>query len=160
MPSVIFIQTFGGSKEMRIDRLTGESDYQGFFLPGNAKNTNFILKNVNLIMDPPLNSTAKGGYAFWLDLGQKDGSAPVPTQSYNFYVQPRTGRALDTSVAPDRGSGDPQNTWPTEANGYLTWPNLSYVTGGIYDGLPPDGIDFVPASSVGNNYVSPGYLPQ
>lgn len=153
------IQAWGGSLECRVDHLTGSSNYQGLFLIANYNsNHNFIFKNVNMVMEPEVAPGASGGDTVWLDRGLSGGAGgPVPTFFSNVYAVPRSGENLDTTVFPGPTTADPLER-PAFSNGFLTWPNLSWVSGGIRQGSPPGG-DFVPSGAAGIGYISPGYLP-
>ena len=145
------IQPWGGVKELRIDHLTGSSNYQGLQIPidlGPIEKSD--LRNVNLFFqDAPPND---GGYMMWfIRMGQCDSAYPISLQ--NVYLTPQSGRTLARSVWPDPSElGCP----PSVTNNFATWPNLSMIQGGVNLGPPPQG-DFVPNGSAGLNYVSPGY---
>ena len=131
------IQPWGGVAELRVDKLTGNSNYQGLFLNADSnKNGAIILKNINLKADEEWFDGAKGGYMLWLD---EKSSPPPRIELENVYVKPRKGRALENTVHP-AGSALIQN-------GHASWPSLAHVTCGVYlaDVLSPD---FVPAGSV------------
>lgn len=153
------IQAWGGSKELRVDHLTGSSDYQGLFLIADYnRNQSFIFKNVNMLMKPEVSAGALGGDTVWLDRGLSGSKGgPVPTFFSNVYAQPRTGENLDTTVFPGPTASNVAER-PVLSNGFLSWPNLVWVTGGLRQGTPPGG-DFVPSGAAGIGYTSPGYLP-
>lgn len=151
------IQPWGGSLGLRVDRLSGSSNYQGFFLIANYNsNTAFDFRNVNLVIEPEWYPGASGGDIIWLDRGLSGSvGGPVPTQFANFHAEIRAGDTLPYAVAPSPANTDP-TARPVLADQFLTWPGLGFVTGGIYDGPPPGG-DYVPAGAAGIGYVSPGY---
>ena len=152
------IQPWGGTLDLRVDHLSGSSNYQGFFLIANYnKNTSFAFKNVNLVIEPEWYAGAGGGDVIWLDRGRSGSmGGPVPTVFANFHAEVRSGDTLPKAVSPGAGATSPDSP-PTLLNGFLSWPALTYVTGGIYDGPPPGG-DYVPAGTAGFGYVSPGYI--
>lgn len=147
------IQPWGGVAQLRIDGLTASSSYQGLQLTQDLGPCgSYDLKNINITALPEWYAGAKGGYMMWLTTGTK----AVPMTLSNVYITPRTGRSLGKTVWPDIDATD-VTTRPTISNGYLTWPGLSHITGGITEGTPPRG-DFVPAGTAGIGYVSPGYI--
>ncbi len=152
------IQTWGGSLEVRVDRLSGSSNYQGLFLVANYNTNNkFTFKRMDISLDPEWFAGAGGGGVVWLDRGLSGGmGGPFPNEFVNFYGQPRSGTPLDLAVYPARNHSDPDQQ-ASMTDGYLTWPGLSWVTGGLYEGTPPGG-DFVPSGTAGLNYSSPGYI--
>jgi len=147
------VQPFGGVKDLRIDRLSASSNYQGLTLKedlgpiGSAEISNVDLTGTT---EAPLD---QGGYLLWLTAGSDTCSA-FPTRLANVYLQPRPGRGLGRSVWPGRGSG-----LPCAARGGATvaWPRLP-VRGTVRKGVPKGG-SFVPFASVGTAYRSPGYAP-
>lgn len=134
------IQTWGSVRELRVDRLTGETDYQGLFFKAdyNGPHGPVHLRNVNMRALP----TAR--YLFWTS--NQGGGYPTMTLD-EVWVAPAAGRTFSRSVWPESGS--------VVTGGTASWPNLP-ITGVVRHGLPPGG-DFVPAERVGIGYVSPGY---
>ena len=133
------LQTWAGPAELRIDGLTGFTQYQGMFLLPNQHFTfekggflpkKWIFKNINLEGDE------ESAYMLW---------APSPAQQWsieieNVWVKPQASK---------RGNRD-MFLWPkpTQANDQF-WADVK-------EGVPSGG-DFVPLGSVGLGYVSPGY---
>lgn len=123
------LQTWGGPAVLRVDRLTGSTTYQGFFLDptkyGSPQPKLFDFRNVNIV--------GKSGskYLLW-----RDGKA-WPMKVGNVWAKPSlTGIARGQFLRPD---------------------NTSRGWGYVKVGLPSIG-DFVPATRAGVSYVSPGYL--
>jgi hypothetical protein len=136
------IQPWGGVRELRVDRLTGSSDYQGITLePDYGPIGPVRLSHVNLVGLP----TAR--YLFW------QGDPRVPVGLDQVWLAPGQGRSLLGSVWPD-GQGQPPAM--ATADGSVSWPASPSISGLIRPGQPPGG-DFVPAASVGSGYTSPGY---
>lgn len=142
------IQPWGGVKELRVDKLTGTSNYQGLFLAVNLGPIGrATFKRTNLRMLPEWYAGAGGGYAIWI--GNEE-----PYFSFeNVYVEPRANRTLGNSVWPN--ASDPDHPLVI-TNGLGTWPSLPRTTGGVHSGPPPGG-DYVPVGVAGYGYVSPGY---
>jgi len=144
------VQPWGGVKELRIDRLSGSSNYQGLFLRRDLGPIgSFTIQNTNLWYQTVSGGVNDGGYMLWLD----DCSLIVPTTLTNVYVVPKSTLSLGKSVWPDVQNG----SCPAQfANNQITWPSLPKISGAVKLGPPPAG-DYVPAGTVGLNYVSPGY---
>ena len=123
------IQTWAGPPTLRIDRLTGYSTYQGFFLLPDQHQPDEVLelfdfRHVNLVA---------GGYNLWYQE-----HPPIPLHIEDVWVKPM--------YEPNR--------WPDLA----LWPKGSFKTvwKGVQCGDPPGG-DFVPQGVAGCDYRSPGY---
>lgn len=141
------IQTWAGPTELRIDRFTGSTSYQGFFL---LPNQHFqTVENNGVVSEAPkprlfdfrhmnINGTDKSAYLLWLP-------APpgFPLNLQEVWVSPSPNK--------DRLNRD-QFLWPKPSTGDTSWAAVKV-------GTPPEG-DFVPAGVAGVNYVSPGYLEQ
>jgi hypothetical protein len=152
------IQPWGGIRELRIDRLTGSSNYQGLFLKQepNTKLGPIIIRNTNLLALPGLSSA--GGHMLWLSVWGSENTVNSVSLS-EVYITPRPDRTLGNSIWPDDNPNDPDNGFPAQVNengDQASWPSIPNVTGIVKRGPPPNG-DFVPAGVVGLNYVSPGY---
>jgi hypothetical protein len=138
------IQPWGGVKELRVDRLTADSNYQGLQLNADYNTSgSMTFKNVNIKSDPPIENN-KGGHMIWLDTTRK-----FPVSFSNVYVQPRADRTMFNSLWP-------QTVTYNSTNNLYSWPTETYILGGIYQGPPAK--DFVPSGTVGIGYVSPGYV--
>jgi hypothetical protein len=126
------IQTWAGPAELRVDRLTGSTDYQGLFLAPNQYGSQPPPRQV-AISHVDLTGTRTpercGCYLLW-----QSGSFPIQTS--DLYLTPHPG---------DRLSG---TQWPSPA----PW-------GEAISGSPPDG-PFVPSGRAGSSYRSPGYAGQ
>ena len=130
------IQSWAGPAELRIDGLTGYSEYQGFFLlpnqhfpldKGGFMPTKWDFRNINLMGD-----LEKSAYLLWV---QEKHDFPIEID--NVWTRPATKKTGDRSA-------------------YL-WPKGDKVWEKVKEGVPPGG-DIVPAALVGINYVSPGYV--
>lgn len=143
------IQPWGGVKELRVDKFSGSTNYQGFQIPIDGYTKAPIgkadLRRVNMWYTPHVPN--EGGYMLWLP----GCSTVYPVSLEEVYIQPKPGRNLGNSVWPQSGS-----SCGVVINGNEgTWPILP-VSGSVKEGNPPGG-DFVPAGTAGVNYVSPGY---
>jgi hypothetical protein len=128
-------QTWAGPAELRIDRLTGYTTYQGTFLmplqhfkEGDAPKQ-WDFRNLNIV------GTENSGYMLWVN-----SSKDFPLNVQNVWVSPRSRSKSNRDAF----------LWPKPSTGDASWNNVQV-------GLPPEG-DFVPEGVAGLNYVSPGYL--
>lgn len=147
------VQPWGGVKDLRIDRLTASSDYQGLTIPidkgpiGSAELSHVDLYGLSDHVQQ------KGGYLLWLTSGTKTcTSYPVTLQ--DVYVTPSPKREFGKTLWPDGGL-----TKRCDAHvrhGTATWPGLPEVRGDVRAGPPPNG-EYVPPDVAGIDYVSPGY---
>ena len=143
------VQPYGGVRDLRIDHLTADSNYQGIFAkPDLGPIGQLELHDVDLAYDDV--GAGDGGYMVWLTNGC---SAPVTTLT-NVYVKPSASKTLGTSVWPNIYDG----SCPAKlAGSTASWPSLP-VTGHVTGGTPPGG-SYVTAQSVGTAaYASPGYV--
>lgn len=142
------IQPWGGVKELRVDRLTGTTNYQGFQINNDLGIIGaVIIKNTNVGDSgvPPV--TSAGGYYVWL----KCGSGTKYTFE-NTYVKPRSGHNLSRAIW---GSSCGMQI-STDGN-TASFTHADVLGGTWIKGTPAAG-DFVPNGAVGIGYVSPGYL--
>jgi hypothetical protein len=154
------IQTWGGVKELDVDGLTANGDYQGLTIaPALGAVETVHIQDVDMTAEaapPSMAATAAGGgIMLWLTRGKSScESATITFQ--DVYVANLTGRILSADTA-----------WPSPLSGLscdsvfdgttITWPGLP-VSGGVTIGTPPHG-SFVPEGVAGNDYHSPGYQP-
>jgi hypothetical protein len=140
------VQPWGGVKELRIDRLTGSSNYQGLYLQQALGPIGPIrIQNTNLFYQSAWPN--EGGYMLWLNDCNIN-----HVELSEVYVTPKSGSWLGKSVWPDVDNA----TCPAQVvNNQASWPSEP-VSGVVKLGPPPGG-DFVPAGVAGLNYVSPGY---
>lgn len=124
-----FIQCWNGPTELFLDRLTGaDLRYQGLFIQSNAFGSG-VEKTYRISNVNLVGKQPSSAYLLW---HSSPGSIPIVVE--NVWV-------------------DSTDAWP---DGCI-WPKDGNKTWGALKGVPPTG-DFVPASTVGTNYVSPGYL--
>jgi hypothetical protein len=158
------VQPWGGVKELRIDRLTGSTDYQGLHIqPDLGPIGSEIVKNANMSST----STTAGNWLTWLATGSNTCTTAGQVSLDQVYVTPRKGRGLGDSVWPP-SSASSVDDGPNPVQGCLsslspngselTFPELPHISGPVKEGPPPGG-DFVPEGVAGPDYVSPGYLP-
>ena len=147
------VQPWGGVKELRIDRLTGTTSYQGLQInQDSGKIGKEYVSNVNL--------KGSGQWKLWLTGKEMaDQGGYPPTHLEEVYIEPTTkwgeGKtSLAQSAYP--GIDQPKGAKFKEGEKAIHWPELDHVHGEVKLGPPPGG-DFVPAESVGLKYKSPGY---
>ena len=127
------VQTWAGPAELRIDRLTGTTDYQGFFLLPNQHFDGpapklFDFRRMNI------KGSEQSGYMLWTQTEPE-----FPVKVTDVYVAPSPAKVAQRDLI----------VWPKPSTGDRSWENVKV-------GEPPGG-DFVPAGVAGINYVSPGY---
>jgi hypothetical protein len=152
------IQTWGGVKELDVDRLSAHGDYQGLTVaPDLGRVGSVHLKHVDLtaVAAPPslARETVGGGIMLWLTAGTSTCDSPTVTLKHVFIAN-RTGRIRSANtVWPSPTSG--LECAATLAGGRIEWPSLP-VSGGVTLGVPRGG-SFVPMGVAGRSYRSPGY---
>jgi hypothetical protein len=133
------VQPWGGVRDLRIDRLSGASNYQGLMLSedlgpvGSAELSNV---DVTATTDP---APDHGGHMLLLSKSTSTTCTTFPVEISAFYVLPRPGRTLDNSVYP--------SAITSSCPGLAGLPLLG----------PPVGGAFVPPGLAGLGYASPGY---
>jgi hypothetical protein len=151
------IQTWGGVKQLDVDGLTANGDYQGLQIAPDLGPVGTVnLDHVDMTAEaapPSLAATASGGgIMLWLTRGRTCESPTVSMR--DVYVSNLTHRIASIDTAwPSPGSGS--SCALTQIGETLVWPQLP-VSGGVTIGPPPGG-PFVPEGEAGNSYVSPGY---
>jgi hypothetical protein len=125
------LQTWAGPAELRVDRFTGTTDYQGFFLQPTQFGTQ-VLRRVDLrrvdIHAVDRDGVLTAGVLLW------KGGGTYPVNVHDVWIEPDPTRGLKSSL------------WPSPA----AWS-------GVLVGKPPAG-PHVPIGVAGARYVSPGYL--
>jgi hypothetical protein len=152
------VQPFGSARQLRIDRLTGSSNYQGLQLAeeGIRVPLHSIIQNVNLSYQPSdVVPNEAWPHLLWLTQGT-DTCKHDPTVLSEVYIVPRPGQVLGQAVWPPSDGTLPCRGTMNEAGDRVSWPDLARVSGSVKLGSPPGG-DFVPAGVAGTGYVSPGY---
>ncbi|HBC89712.1 MAG TPA: hypothetical protein DCZ94_22460 [Lentisphaeria bacterium] len=145
------VQPWGGVKELRIDRLTGSTNYQGLQLePGLGPIGSAEISHADFKFLP--NSHQKTSYMIWLT--KKDGSLAYPVSFEDVYVIPREGQTAGQTVWPHVEM--PQAVAAVQNGKEVSWPALKIIKGLVTEGTPPGG-EFVPEGVAGLNYHSPGY---
>jgi hypothetical protein len=147
------VQTWGGVRELRIDRLTGDTDYQGLLFKAdfNGPHGPVHIHNTNIIGK----STSR--YLIWMS--NQGGGYPRVTFN-NVWVDVPSQRAggLGKALWPDVNAASPWKLSVSTSGGVQsgTWAGTSRFTGSVRRGRPPGG-NFVTASAIGIGYRSPGY---
>lgn len=158
------IQMYAG-KELRVDKLTGDSNFQGFYVRPNQLNAtpvpdllNVDLRRVNLSYNATVGDATS--YLLWLQSPNAAGTnLPTAINLDTFYIAPRAAQTVATNAV------QPNSAHATlaavEAGGEITWPTITQMSAAskIISGTP--AVDFVPAGSVGLAYANTeGYLIQ
>lgn len=143
------VQPWGGVKELRIDRMTASTHYQGLQIDKDLQPIGEeIIQNANL--------TGPGSYKIWLTKFPDDN--PKRVVFSEVYVTPREERPLEKSVWPE-SNDEKLGAKLAEDGRSVSWPNLAFVEGVVNLGPPPAG-DFVPEGVAGIQYRSPGYVSE
>jgi len=161
------IQPTSGFKELRVDRMTGGSDYQGLFLrvAYNTPGGPITLRRINL------KATAIGVaklYSFWCEESEavENTGGTYNTgiiKAEDIWVSAGTTGKSPASLVTMAYPGVTANA-PTVSGNKLRWPNKpnrfrtlnGFASGFILAGEPPEG-SFVPVGVAGIHYQSPGY---
>ena len=127
------IQTYGGVRELRINRLTGTTTYQGLFLRGDSGPVGRVeLSKVNIVGLP----TAR--YLLWKRCRDPYpapcGGPDFPISVTDVWVRPAHQRSLRLSLKPEPPGGP--------------WED-------VHEGIPP-GDDFVTAADLRKRYGRAG----
>jgi hypothetical protein len=159
-PDLVQVQT--GVKELRIDKLTGTTTYQGIFLrhggvsgctETTCRNGPTHLKRVNVRLRNDL-----GAYTPNCGFFQQTKDIPVTIEDF-FIDRTNTTRELGYLVHPTLSyvwDGDSTRRAQYSADrSFVYWPS-SNIEGLVSPGAPSDG-DYVPSGLAGQQYVSPGY---
>jgi len=143
------VQPYGGYRELRIDRLTGSSNYQGLFLGEHDAPGQFgpmTIQNVNLQSFTGPNTQS----LIWMTDSYNNWLMNYSVSFSNVYLQPLSGKSVGrSSVVPNIFALAPYAA--VQVGTTVAWPNLLQITGTVYEGVPPGG-DFVPAGTVGIGY--------
>jgi hypothetical protein len=148
------IQTYGNARELRVDRFTGSTDYQGFFFQADfygPAHGPVRLSRVNITGKP----TAR--YLLWFT--PVPGAGDVTLEDVWLDVPPERSGGLGRAVWPHVAHDGPSRALLTEGPlPSVSWGPASVprITGAVFGGRPPGG-DFAPPSEVGVGYRSPGY---
>jgi hypothetical protein len=151
------VQPWGGVRELRIDRLTGSSGFQGLQLPvALAPIGGADVRFADLRALPaPIGDRRvghSGGHMLWLTPPGSCVGYPVALDQV--WIAARPGRSIGDSVWP--GVADGSACAAVGGRGGVRWPLLP-VQGAVRAGVPPGG-EFVPRWSVGAGYATPGYV--
>jgi hypothetical protein len=129
--------------DLRINRFTGSSEYQGIFR-ANSSGTATI-SDANLV--GLAGSSDPSPRLLW------QGST-LPLTIDDVWASPRPGQSVGMAVWPDVYADS--SVRATVGDGFVSWGASSGINGRIWTGVPPGG-DFVPVGLAGVGYVSPGY---
>ena len=154
------VQPFGGVKDLRIDKLTGYTGYQGLTIDrdlGDIGSAEISRANLVATGDQIWGPHNNSGYLVWLtrDPGCK---VSFPVKLHQVWAQPRRNTPLANAVWPPAGGKTACPAAVKDDDSEARFPAIP-VTGRVRKGQPPGG-DFVPPGVAGLNYVSPGYRGQ
>ena len=150
------VQPFGGVKDLRIDKLTGYTGYQGLTIDEDLGAIGAAeLHRVNLVATGTQiwGSGNNGGYLIWMVHGNQC-QPNFPVSFDNVYVKPRA--TLANGVWPPATTQTACPASVTANDAVATFPKLP-ASGYVTKGMPPLG-DYVPAGVAGLSYQSPGYM--
>jgi hypothetical protein len=126
------IQPYSSMQQVRIDRLTGDSDYQGLtFLSTDATISSVALRRVNLTLNPSSSDT----YTQIIYLVGRDNTTSPISFNQVYVNNTRAGQTAQDAVYPD-GSASPPTAFSNNQISFTGWPNLSGV---VIGGNPPGG---------------------
>ncbi len=136
-------QTHGSVGDMRFYNVTGDTNYQGFFIAPqyspSHKSADF--ENVNI----SYNGGSGNTYQYWFVDGANQ--TPYPVTLKNVYASERAGQqAENSSVWPKAGMGDMS---AVRVGNQITWPKMPYK-GAITVGEPAK--DFASTANTGANF--------
>ncbi len=151
--------------DLCVDRFTGESGYQGFFIPPQKPIRSAHIRRANFRYGPA-SEESPITYLLWLASASL---APYPVYlgegeklSAGVFIEPRPGQILkDHCVWPKAGqkneAGEPIGAEAVVVSGHnaVKFPAASGIHGYVFEGPPPGG-DFVKPADCGLGYVSPG----
>jgi hypothetical protein len=162
------IQQYGGWKELRVDHLTCQTLYQGFYLPWEDDSVSGILsrwdlRNTNLRDGPNATGTGMQTLLHFGDMGPAVFSRVSHRQIgslSNVYLH-ATQKSLDQETYPNSGTASASIDGTVvhstvNSDGTISWSQTWAVSGFVSPGDPPGG-DFVPLGVAGLGYLSPGY---
>lgn len=147
------VQPWGGVKELRIDRLTGTTDYQGLQLEESLGDIGkALLSNINLEHTPGGPNENKTTFLLWMTTGTTCENK-YPVELENVYVQPRDGWEANEVVWPP--ARDELECGAEQQGPEVWWPNMP-VTGRVFEGRRAEG-DYVPEGLAGAGYAQRMY---
>lgn len=158
----------GPTGAVRVHRLSGNCNYQGFFLDPQNSGTrgggiaSLTMSDVNVVRN---GTTTSRLYFFYNDQSRYT-SFGYPISLTNVWANPGSGQTVQedavwpASYAGSNGNFPDANYQAKRASDstgpYAHWPGLNasgkVLSGRVYEGTPPGG-DFVKASDVGLGYV-------
>lgn len=145
-------QAQGPLGTVRIDGLTGTTDYQGLFIPKQFEITRSEISRIDLTaFTTP--TTGAWTYLLWLADNCKK---TYPVLLSDVWCTPRPGQHLGQCVYPHSDVSGGCAALMSSDRDTLWWPERTKISGFVRKGTPPTG-SFVPEGVAGYDYVSPGY---
>ncbi len=125
------VQNYSAVRELRVDRFTGESDYQGFFIrPQEGAIGKVTLRRVNLQLD----HNSIDAYSQLLFLTNPDGSTDPISFDQVYVDNTRAGQTAQAAVYPDATA-----THASTFDQQISFPGYPQLHGTIDPGTPPNG---------------------
>lgn len=156
----------GNMGHLRVHRVTGDSNYQGFFIAAQFDIASATFSRVNLKYNA-VTPAETFSYLLWTRDTDSvpgvtaNGKRRYPVYYDEVYIEPRSGQTVALYGAWPK-TGETIDGIPVGAIddglGNASWPAYSNIFGKVMTGLPSGG-DFSVAGGTGpgTGYVSPGY---
>lgn len=147
------IQNYSALRGLRLDRFTGDSDYQGLFLSpgagGGVIAEGLKMRRTDLTLK--VSATETFSHLLWL-MGVSPAYQAADLEDV-WFLNERPGQDAQDAAFPDASQFGVASTF---IDGKVRFPKLYNVHGVINDGTPPGG-HFVTDDDCGLNYQPPGY---
>jgi hypothetical protein len=126
------VQNYSAVKALDVDRMTGDSNYQGFFIsPSGGAIGDVNLRRINLKLDP----SSTDPHSQLLFLPDSTGATDPVAFSQVYVDNTRSGQTAQDAVYPD-STASPASTFDGSQIAFASYPNLR---GTIAGGTPTGG---------------------
>jgi hypothetical protein len=146
--------TWGGARELRIDRFTTVTHDDGFVFTS----TSHVLGKAIVMHTDLTGADGPRASPKLLNVANRSdciGSTLYPGEFFEVYLTPRQGKSVDSAIWPGTTTVECPTVYD-KATATVTFPNLLLKGAVRVDGPPGGG--FVQPGMVGLGYRSPGYL--